>query len=311
VADFDLIVIGAGVAGLTAAMVAARHGLRVAVIAASGPGGQIINAERVENFPGIPQPTAGHELGSRLFEQAEAGGAQFMLDTVEGLSTAGEGAERIVHAAGQDFSASAVIIAAGSTLRPLGITGEEKLLGKGVSHCASCDAPLFKGRAVCVIGGGDAAFEEALVLSEYAAGVAVFHRGEMPRAQQHLRARVEATASIVVSNNTVVEEVLGDEAVRGVRLRDGRTGATREHRIDGVFIAIGLDPATAFLNGVLKLDASGHIETDIMMRTSLDGVFAAGDIRKNSVAQLAAIAGDGATAAISAFRYLKELGCGD
>jgi thioredoxin reductase (NADPH) len=302
-ADFDLIIIGAGVAGLTAAMVAGHRGLSVAVIAASSPGGQIVNAERVENFPGIPESIAGHELGSRLFEQAEAAGAQFMLDTVEGLSA--EGVERIVHAAGQDFSARAVIVAAGSALRPLGIPGEEKLLGKGVSRCASCDAPLFKGREVCVVGGGDTAFDEALVLSGHAAKVTIFHRGETPRAQQYLRAGVEAAANITAANNTLVEEILGHETVSNIRLRDVKTGAMREQKIDGVFVAVGLDPATAFLNGVLKLDGSGHIETDIMMRTSLDGVFAAGDIRKNSVAQLAAVAGDGATAAISAYRYLK------
>jgi thioredoxin reductase (NADPH) len=305
-ADFDLIIIGAGVAGLTAAMVAGHRGLSVAVIAASGPGGQLVNAERVENFPGIPGSIAGHELGSRLFEQAEAAGAQFMLDTVEGLSV--EGAERILHATGQDFSARAVIVAAGSTLRPLGIPGEEQLLGKGVSHCASCDAPLFKGREVCVVGGGDTAFDEALVLSGHAAKVTIFHRGETPRAQQHLGAGVEAAANVTITNNTLVDEILGGETVRGVRLRDVKTGATREQKIDGVFVAVGLDPATAFLSGILELDAAGHIETDIMMRTSLDGVFAAGDIRKNSVAQLAAIAGDGATAAISACRYLKGRG---
>jgi thioredoxin reductase (NADPH) len=305
-ADFDLIVIGAGIAGLTAAMVAAHRGLSVAVIASSSPGGQIINAEVVENFPGIPEPIAGHELGSRLFEQAEAAGVQFMLDTAEGLTV--EGAERLVRAAGQDFRAGVVIVAAGSTLRLLGIPGEEKLFGKGVSHCASCDAPLFKGRSVCVVGGGDTAFDEALVLADHAASVEILHRGEKPRAQRYLSARVETAANIAVSNNTLVEEILGDEVVRGIRVRDGRTGATHEQKLDGVFVAVGLDPATAFLNGVLKLDASGHIETDIMMRTSLDGVFAAGDIRKNSVGQLAAIAGDGATAAISAYRYLKERG---
>jgi thioredoxin reductase (NADPH) len=303
-ADFDLIVIGAGVAGLTAAMVAAHRGLTVAVIAAGSPGGQIVNAERIENFPGISEPIAGHELGSRLFEQAEAAGAQFVLDTVEGLGVGGD--ERIIRATGQDYSARAVIVAAGSTLRQLGIPGEERLLGKGVSHCASCDAPLFKGRDVCVIGGGDTAFDEALVLSDHAARVEIFHRSEVPRAQRYLRSRVDSVAKIAVTTNAVVEEILGDEVVRGIRLRDTRTGAVREQKADGVFVAVGLDPATAFLAGVLKLDASGHIETDITMRTSLAGVFAAGDIRKNSVAQLAAVAGDGATAAVSACRYLKE-----
>lgn len=304
--DFDLIVIGAGVAGLTAAMTAAHRGLRVAVIASGSPGGQIVNAEQIENFPGIGEPIAGHELGSRLFEQAEAAGVQFVLDTVEGLSV--EGSVRVVHTSGQDFSGDAVIIAAGSALRPLGVPGEEKFLGKGVSCCASCDAPLFKGRTVCVIGGGDAAFDEALVLSAHTARVEIFHRSETPRAQQHLRSRVESFANIGVTGNTLVVEILGDEAVRGLRLRDAKTGIIREQAVEGVFIAVGLDPATAFLKDVVKLDAAGHIETDIMMRTSLDGVFAAGDIRQNSVAQLAAVAGDGATAAISAYRYLTARG---
>jgi thioredoxin reductase (NADPH) len=301
--DYDLIIVGAGVAGLTAAMVAGRHGLNVAVIAASSPGGQIVNADRIENFPGIPQPIAGHEMGTLLFEQAEAAGAQFMLDTVEGLRA--EGDARIVRSTTQELSAGTVIIAAGSTPRKLGIPGEEEFLGKGVSHCASCDAPLFKGRDVCVIGGGDAAFDEALTLAGHAARVTIFHRGDRPRAQQQLRARAETVGNLAVEGDTVIERIVGGEMVTGLRLRSARTGTVREQNIDGIFTAIGLDPATAFLQGVVKLDASGHIETDMMMCTSLAGVFAGGDIRAHSVAQLASVAGDGATAAISAFRYLK------
>jgi thioredoxin reductase (NADPH) len=304
VPDFDLIIVGAGIAGLTAAMVARHHGVSVAVIAPNGPGGQIVNADRIENFPGIPHGVAGHELGTLLFEQAEAAGAQFTLDTVEGLEVAGD--ERIVRTAVQSLRAHAVIVAAGSTLRPLGVPGEEKFLGKGVSHCATCDGPLFKGKQVCVVGGGDAAFDEALVLSGCAARVTIFHRGKMARAQERLRARVSATRNVTIESETLVEEIIGENAVAAVRLRNA--ASTREQKIDGVFIAVGLDSATAFLRGVLALDPSGHIETDIMMRTSLAGVFAAGDIRKNSVAQLAAVAGDGATAAISAFRYLKGRG---
>jgi thioredoxin reductase (NADPH) len=304
--DFDLIIVGAGVAGLTAAMVAGRHGLNVAVVAPSGPGGQIVNAERVENYPGLPQGIAGHELGTLLFEQAEAAGAQFMLDAVEGLDI--DGSDRAVRTSAQALSAGAIILAAGSTLRTLGVPGEEKLIGKGVSHCASCDGPLFKGRDVCVIGGGDAAFDEALVLSGHAARVTIFHRGETARAQQHLRTRAAEIRNVVVESGTLVEDIIGGEVVAAVRLRDAKTGSTREQKIEGVFVAVGLDPATAFLRGVVALDASGHVETDILMRTSVAGVFAAGDIRKNSVAQLAAVAGDGATAAISAYRYLKERG---
>jgi thioredoxin reductase (NADPH) len=304
--DFDLIIVGAGVAGLAAAMVAGRHGLNVAVVAPSGPGGQIVNAERVENYPGLPQGIAGHELGTLLFEQAEAAGAQFMLDTVEGLDI--DSGDRTVRTSAQTLSAGAVILAAGSTLRMLGVPGEEKFLGKGVSHCASCDGPLFKGRDVCVIGGGDAAFDEALVLSGHAARVTIFYRGETARAQQHLRKRAAEARNVAIESGTLVEEIIGDEAVTAVRLRDAKTGLTCERKIEGVFVAVGLDPATEFLRGVVAFDTSGHIETDILMRTSLAGVFAAGDIRKNSVAQLAAVAGDGATAAISAYRYLKERG---
>jgi thioredoxin reductase (NADPH) len=302
-ADFDLVIVGAGVAGLTAAMVAGHHGLRVAVIAPSGPGGQIVNADRVENFPGLAQGVAGHELGTLLFEQAEAAGAEFMLDTVESLAMDGDG--RVVHTASQSLRAGAVIIAAGSSHRALGIPGEDKLLGKGVSHCATCDAPLFKGHDVCVIGGGDTALDEALVLSGHAASVTVFHRGETLRAQESLRRRIADAPNVAIACDTIVEAIVGDNAVAAVRLRQQKTGAAREQKIDGVFVAIGLDPATAFLRGVVALDPSGHIETDIMMRTSRAGIFAAGDIRKNSVAQLAAVAGDGATAAIAAYRYLK------
>jgi thioredoxin reductase (NADPH) len=301
--DYELIVIGAGVAGLTAAMTAARHGLKVAVIDRMGVGGQIANAERIENFPGLPHGLGGHELGPLLHEQAEAAGAQFLLDTVEGIAIDGD--LRIVRGAAQSLRAGAVIIAAGSELRPLGIPGEVDFLGRGVSHCASCDGPLFAGSAVCVVGGGDAALDEALVLALHAARVSVLHRGKDLRAQQALQTRAAAAANVEIILQTVVEEIIGTDTVTAVRLRDLASGAPRVHDTSGVFIYVGLEPNTAFLRGVLTLDVRGHIETDILMRTSLAGVFAAGDIRRHSVAQLAAAAGDGATAAIAAVRYLK------
>lgn len=304
--DFDLIVVGAGVAGLTAAMVARHHGLRVAVIAPTGAGGQIVNAERIENFPGLPHGIAGHELGTLLFEQAEAAGAEFMLDTIESL--AADVGERIVRTSVREFRSRTVILAAGSTPRALGIPGEEKFLGKGVSHCASCDGPLFKGKDVCVIGGGDTALDEALVLARHAARVTIFHRGETLRAQAHMQARAAGERNIAIEGEAQMEEIVGDAVVTAIRLRQRNAASASEKKMDGVFVAIGADPATAFLRGVLALDPAGHIETDIMMRTSLPGVFAAGDIRKGSVAQLAAVAGDGATAAIAAFRYVRANG---
>jgi thioredoxin reductase (NADPH) len=301
--DFDLIVVGAGVAGLTAALTAARHGLKTAVIERLGAGGQIVTATEIANFPGFPQGIAGHELGPLLHEQAEAAGAEFMLDTVQELAIDGD--HRIVRCAGDELRAGAVVIAAGSTLRSLGIPGEDRLAGKGVSHCASCDGPFFRGQAVCVVGGGDAAVDEALVLAEHAAGVTIFHRGAALRAQQALRDRLAAAGTITVALQTAVDEILGDDSVTGVRLRDIASGTIREEPLGGVFVFVGLEPNTGFLRGTVALDNAGHIATDIMMRTSLDGVFAAGDIRAGSVAHLAASCGDGATAAIAAWRYLR------
>lgn len=303
--DFDLVIVGAGVAGLTAAMVAGRHGLKVVVVDQIGVGGQIGNAERIENFSGLPQGIAGHELGPLLHEQAEAAGAEFMLDTIASIEP---GDPHIVRGAADALRAPAVIVAAGSSLRPLGIAGEERLRGHGVSHCASCDGPFFKGQEVGVVGGGDAALDEALVLAEHAARVTIFHRGPTLRAQQALVERAGANARIATALSTVVEEIMGDDAVSAVRLRDLASGSTRSHSLKAVFIYVGLEPNTAFLRGTVALDPAGHIETDIMMRSSVAGIFAAGDIRKGSVAQLAAVAGDGATAAIAAVRYLKTRG---
>jgi thioredoxin reductase (NADPH) len=201
-----------------------------------------------------------------------------------------------------------VIIAAGSTPRPLGIAGEEQFRGKGVSHCASCDGPLLAGQEVCVVGGGDAALDEALVLAHHAARVTVFHRGTRLRAQRALQESAAATRKIEIALQTSVEEILGADVVSGVRLRAAGAGSSRVQNLRGVFIQVGLVPNTAFLRGLLALDPTGHIATDIMMRTSVEGIFAAGDIRKDSVAQLAAAAGDGATAAIAAVRYLEHAG---
>src|SRR5215831_438399 len=298
--ELDLVIVGAGVAGLTAAMVAARHGLKVVVIDQIGVGGRISTAERIENFPGFPQGLAGHELGPLLHEQAESAGAAFLLDTITAIEP---GKQHIVRGAAETFRAGAVIIAAGSSSRSLGIAGEERLTGRGVSHCASCDGPFFKGQEVGVVGGGDAALDEALVLAEHASRVMVFHRGPALRAQHAL---IERASRISIVLNTVVEEILGEEVVVGVRLRDTASGATHTQTLRALFVQVGAEPNTAFVRGVLALDPMGHIETDAMMRTSVAGIFAAGDIRKSSVAQVAAVAGDGATAAVAAFRYLAS-----
>jgi thioredoxin reductase (NADPH) len=300
--DIDVVIVGAGVAGLTAAMVAGRHGVKVAVVDRIGVGGQISTAEWIENFPGFPLGIAGHELGPLLHEQAEAAGVEFMLDTIE--SIAPEGGRFLVRGV-DTLQARAVIVAAGSAPRPLGIPGEVSFLGKGVSHCASCDGPFFKGEEVVVVGGGDSGLDEALVLAAHAARVTVVHRGASLRAQQAVVARASADPRIAFLLDTVVEEIVGGDAVSGVRLRDRKSGEARLQPVKGVFVHVGLEPSTVFLQGLVALDGAGHIETDAMMRTSRPGLFAAGDIRKGSVALIAAVAGDGATAAVAAVRYLQ------
>jgi thioredoxin reductase (NADPH) len=301
--DFDLVVIGAGIAGTTAAMTAARLGLRVALVEQRGPGGQIMTATHIANLPGIVEPVGGDELGPQLVEQAEAAGAEILLDTVETLELAGP--LRVLGCAAEQLEAPAVIVATGSTLRALGIPGEAELFGRGVSHCASCDGPFFAGKRVGVVGGGDSALDEALELAQHAAYVTIFHREETLAGAHALRERVRQTANIDVAPFADADAILGDGAVRGLRVRDVRTNELRDVELAGVFVYVGLEPNTAFVQGVVALDAGGHVETDILMRTSADGIFAAGDVRAHSVALLAAAAGDGATAAVSAFRYLS------
>lgn len=306
VRDFDVIVVGAGVAGATAAMFGGRLGLRVAVVEQLGPGGQIINATRIDNMPGFSAGVAGIELGPLVHEQAEAAGAEFILDTAESLAL--DGPQRLLTCTTETLRAPALIVAAGSTLRTLGIPGEAALAGRGVSHCASCDGPFFRDKRVCVIGGGDAAIDEALVLAEFASRVLVVHRRPASTAQRTLLDRANAVDTIEFLPSTSVEEIAGEGAVSGVRLKDLASGEVREESFSGVFVFVGLEPNTAFLGGLVALDTAGHITTDLMMRTSVDGIFAAGDIRAHSVALLAAAAGDGATAAVAAHRYLQGLG---
>jgi thioredoxin reductase (NADPH) len=304
--QYDLVIVGAGVAGLTAAAAAARHGLKVAVVERTGAGGQIMNVEQIENFPAFPQGVSGYELGPLLQEQAEAAGAEFLMDTIEKLEVSGQ--DYLLTGAEGSIRTLAIVIAAGSAKRQLGVPGEMELRGRGVSDCAACDGPLFKKLDVCVVGGGDSALDEALSLARHAGQVTLIHRGTAFGAQQYLIDRVAAAVNITTLFETEVVEIVGDKVVTGVTLHDlggAGKGTTRLHKADGVFIYIGLKPQSAFLDGVLPLAADGRIETDAMMRTALPGIFAAGDIRAGSIAQLAASAGDGFTAAVSAYRHVR------
>ena len=299
--EVDLAIVGAGVAGLTAATVAAQHGLDVLVVERMGAGGQVMNVEQVHNMPGFPQGVSGFELGPLLQEQAEAAGAQFTLDTVERLEP--RAGRHLLHCAAESIAARSVLIAAGSMRRGLGLPGEDAFQGRGVSHCASCDGPLFRGQPVCVAGGGDSAFSEALVLAHHAGHVAVAFRETQPHAQHYLAEALCAMPNVELLPDTAIVGITGGQGVTGVRLQTA--GVIRELPVQGIFVFAGLVPDTTFLRGTLKLDAAGRIETDASMATSVQGVFAAGDIRAGSPSLLASAAGDGAAAAAAAFHYLR------
>jgi thioredoxin reductase (NADPH) len=298
----DVVVIGAGVAGLTAAMIAAGHGASTLVIEQLAPGGQVATIEAIRNFPGFPDGIAGYELGPLLQQQAEAAGAAVQLDSVSAIVA--DGANYRVICADDEIVAKAVIIAAGSSLRELAIAGEAEFAGRGVSHCASCDGPLFKGQPVAVVGGGDSAFDEALVLAGYASEVILIHRGPCPSARPFAVAQLAALPHVRMVADAEVVAIEGDTRVTGIAI--GRGHETEHAPCRAVFAYTGLKPRSSFLGDLVALDAGGHIVTDLMMRASRPGLFAAGDIRAGSVKLLASVAGDAATAAIAAVRYLHN-----
>lgn len=300
--EADVVIVGAGVAGLTAAMTAASHGLRTLVVERFLSGGQIANAEAIRNFPGFPDGIAGYDLFPALQQQAEDAGAAFELDSVVSIEKGANGYGVICE--NQSFAATTVILAAGSDLKPLEIEGEETFRGRGVSHCAACDGPLFKGQSTVVVGGGDSAFDEAVVLAQHASDVTIIHRGSRPTARVAAIRLAEAAGNITTLSDSEVVTIVGDARVTGVQLRRNDKNELRSCR--GVFAYIGLTPKSRFVEGLVDINAGGHIVTDLMMRTSQPGVFAAGDIRAQSSGLLASIAGDGATAAMAAFEFIRS-----
>ena len=300
--EYDLAIVGGGLAGLTAAMYAARFGLRTVVVEHLASGGQVLNVEKIENFPGFPQGISGFDLGPLVQEQAETAGAEFILDTATGLAV--DGRARLLRCQTTELAARAIVIAAGSSLRRLGIPGEAELTGRGVSQCASCDAPFFVGKEVCVVGGGDSALDEAAVLARQVKRVTLVHRGPaFLHAQRVAVDHLAALPNVETVFNTEVVEIVGNGTVSSVVLRSN--GATRAQDVAGVFVFVGLEPNTAFARGVVDLDPAGHVIVDARLQTSVPGVFAAGDLRQHSARQLVSAAGDGATAAVFAARYLR------
>lgn len=299
---YDLLIVGGGPAGLTAGIYAQRAWLDTLLLEKTGMGGQIALSHLIDNYPGFSE-IGGFELMQRFAEHARAVGLKVQNAEVERVW--GEEDRKLALVNGKPLEARAIIIASGTRPRKLGVPGEEKLIGRGVSFCATCDGPFFAGREVLVVGGGDSAITEALFLTKMVKRVYLVHRRDRLRAVKVLQERAFANPLIEFVWDSVVEEILGLDQVEGVRIRNVKTGKEREVKVEGVFVSIGIEPNTGFVP--VDKDPAGFILTDENLQTSSPGIFAAGDCRAKSLRQVVTAAGDGALAAVSAERYIENL----
>jgi thioredoxin reductase (NADPH) len=300
---YDIVIIGAGPAGLAAGLYAARARRRTLLIERSVTGGQIALTAVIENYPGIEE-IDGFELGQTMQRQAEKYGMEITYTEVMSLERRDD--LQIIHTNEGDYSAKALIITSGADYNKLGVPGEAELTGKGVSYCATCDAAFFKDQPVAVVGGGDAAMDEGLFVTRYASKVYVVHRRDELRASRILQERAFANPKMEFIWNTVVTDIKGQDSVDQLELRNVQTGETSTLDAEAIFIFIGHHPNTEFLKGYLKMDGGGHIYVTDWMETDVPGVFAAGDVRVNAARQVVSSAGDGATAAIRADHYITN-----
>ncbi|NJN16418.1 MAG: FAD-dependent oxidoreductase [Oscillochloris sp.] len=302
---YDLIVIGSGPTGLTAALYAAREGLEVLVIERSGLGGQAGITERLDNFPGFPEGVSGAEFADRLVRQAR----RFEVEILQAQDVIGLRAEaesRYVKTAdGNEYGARAVLIATGSTYRRLNVPGEEELIGAGVHFCATCDGPFYRGKHVAVVGGGNSAAEESVFLTRFAEKVTILVRGDALTASKVAADKIAELPQIDVRYHTVIDELRGEGKLGAIALRDTQSGATSTLDPAGLFVFIGLMPNVGWLPNTIERDEYGFIVTSVTLETNVPGVFAAGDVRQGSTKQAASAAGEGATAALMIREYLK------
>lgn len=300
----NVIIIGSGPAGLTAAIYNARAELRPIVISGMQPGGQISQTTLVENFPGFPDGILGPELMDNMRKQAERFGTRFIDEEVVNVDF--KSRPFTIKTETKEIKTKAVIIASGATAKWLGVPGEMKLIGRGVSGCATCDGFFFKGKDVIVVGGGDTALEDAIFLTKFTNSVTIVHRRDQLRASKIMQEKAFANPKIKFIWNSVVTEILGEEKVTGVKIKDVKTGNGKEMKIDGVFVAIGHSPATKIFEGQIEIDEQGYIIKKENTETSVKGVFVAGDVADRRYKQAIAAAGDGCKAAIDAEKYLEE-----
>ncbi|MBE9482407.1 MAG: thioredoxin-disulfide reductase [Chloroflexi bacterium] len=301
--NYEVIIIGGGPAGLSAGLYSSRASLNSLLVEKGMVGGQIVSAERVDNYPGFLEGISGFNLSQLMHQQAAKYGLKTIIAEATGIKLGEE--QKEVKTTEGNFTAKAVIIASGSERRKLSILGEEKFMGRGVSYCATCDAAFFREVPVAVVGGGDTAITEALHLAKFAAKVTIIHRRNQLRASRILQEKAFSEPKIQFLWNAIVDEIDGEDLVKRIKLREVKTGEKSTLEVAGVFISIGLKPNTDYLKRILPLDPAGHIITNDKMETEIPGIFAAGDIRHDSARQAITAAGDGATAAIFAEQFLS------
>ena len=302
--EYEIAIVGGGPAGLAAGLYAARASRRTVCFERRTVGGQIALTSLVENYPGFPDGVNGFDLAELMETQATKHGMELRKDAVLGLKRDGE-RYRLSTESG-DVLARAVIVTSGADYNRLGVPGEERLTGRGVSYCATCDAAFSRDQVVAVVGGGDAALDEGLFVTRYAAKVYLIHRRNQLRASRILQERAFAEPKFTFVWDTVVESIEGESQVTAVKIANVRTGERSSLDVSDVFIFIGQHPNSEFLGGLVPVDAVGYVPTDLWMRTASPGLFVAGDVRADSARQLVSAAGDGATAAIAADHYLVE-----
>jgi len=302
--DYDIIIIGAGPAGLTAGLYAGRARLKTLLLEKLIHGGQVMTTDLVENYPGFPEGISGFELSDRMRQQAERFGLEFRSGEVLGLEPGPD--YQLLRLEGQELKAGAAIIASGVRYRTLGAPGEETFTGKGVSYCATCDGALYRGETIAVVGGGDTALTDTLFLCRFAEKIHLIHRRDAFRGEKILQEQVKAQEKVQIHWDTVVNEIRGQQAVEELELRNVKTGEVSRLPVAGVFIFVGITPNTAWLKGGVSMDEWGFIFTDAEMATSVPGLYAAGDVRSKLLRQISTAVGDGATAAFAAEHYLSK-----
>ncbi len=301
---YDVIIAGAGPAGMTAAVYTSRANMSTLMLERGVPGGQMANTEEIENYPGFGS-ILGPDLSTKMFEHAQKFGAEYAYGEIKEIRDGDP--YKIVRTDDKEYLAKSVIVATGAEHRLLGVPGEKELSGRGVSYCAVCDGAFFRGKELVVIGGGDSAVEEAVFLTRFASKVTIIHRRDEFRAQKILQKRAFENEKIEVIWDTVVKEIRGENVVQSVLLENVKTGEQREYSTNGAFIYVGMDPLTESVRGLGITNEAGYVLTDEQMHTKVPGIFAAGDLREKTLRQVVTATGDGSIAAQAAQHYVEAL----